>query len=87
MRVEVWATVGDERIRVNDADPYVVPLGDIPGGQTVTRQLSLVLRLSLGQALKAQETGMEFHADVKSEEMSRSFRILCTQTECTLASP
>jgi len=84
LRVQIRARVGNSYIKVNNADPFVVRIGDLAARAKVSQDLTLEMKMSLAQGYQAQNEGIIFEIAALSNELNKQFpNMRCTQTGCT----
>lgn len=58
-------------IKINDQNTYTVPLGDLPGKQSLEKDLSFNMKAGMSTALDLQNNGIAFKIDLISDEIEK----------------
>jgi hypothetical protein len=83
VRVQVRARVGNSYVKINGADPFVVTFGDLAARSATNQDLTLEVKMSLGQGRQARNDGVIIEITVLSNEGNKQFpNKHCTQTGC-----
>jgi hypothetical protein len=83
VRVQIGARVGQSYLKLNNVEPLVVSIGDLPARATASQSLPIEIKMGLIQGNQAQNEGIVFEITVLSTERTKRFPDMrCTQSGC-----
>jgi len=71
--IQAKAKSNGQEIDINNQKSYLVSLGDLPGKQSLDKDLSFSIQVGIGTALDLQNNGISFQIDIISDEVQKTF--------------